>query len=91
MHFPLQLLAFSSDIACIWHVEEEGTFCSAVLIIFFFLVLSIKMEELCGDRTHLIEATNAPVSGQADLTAVCALEERGVVKLRLVEWGKQKG
>lgn len=58
---------------------------------FFFLVLSIKMEELCGDRTHLIEATNAPVSGQADLTAVCALEEHGVVKLRLVEWGKQKG
>lgn len=58
---------------------------------FFFLVLSIKMEELCGDRTHLIEATNAPVSGQADLTAVCALEEHGVMKLRLVEWGKQKG
>lgn len=49
------------------------------------------MEELCGDRTHLIEATNAPVSGQADLTAVCALEEHGVMKLRLVEWGKQKG
>lgn len=49
------------------------------------------MEELCGDRTHLIEAPNAPVSGQADLTAVCASEEHGVVKLRLVEWGKQKG
>jgi len=58
---------------------------------FFFLVLSIKMEELCGDRTRLIEAPNAPVSGQADLTAVCALEEHGVMKLRLVEWGKQKG
>lgn len=58
---------------------------------FFFLVLSIKMEELCGDRTHLIEAPNAPVSWQADLTAVCALEEHGVMKLRLVEWGKQKG
>lgn len=67
----MQLLAFSSNMGYAWHVEEGGTFCSAALII-FFLVLPIKVEELHGDRMHLLEAANTPVSGQSDLTAVRA-------------------
>lgn len=45
---------------------------SSVDYFFFFLALSIKMEELCGDRMHLLEAANTPVPGQSGLSAARA-------------------